>query len=138
MIKPKVLFLCTGNSCRTQMAEAWLRDLAGEQFEITSAGSENAPLDPVAVQAMREVGIEISDQEPKDVVQFLGQRFTYVISLCHRQEERTCPTIPGAIWRLEWAIPNPAVAESMEEHWKVVRLARDQIREKVVEFVANN
>ena len=76
MIKPKVLFLCTGNSCRTQMAEAMLRQIAGDRFEITSAGGDPTPIDPEAVEAMREIGIDISDQSPKDVGRFLGQRIT--------------------------------------------------------------
>jgi arsenate reductase len=120
------------------MAEAMLRDLAGERFEITSAGNEETPIDPAAVHAMREIGIDISGQEPKDVGRFLGMRFTYLISLCDRQNERTCPIVPGAIWRLEWDIANPALAESPEEHSKAVRRARDQIRGKVIEFVDNN
>ena len=99
MIKPRVLFLCSGNSCRTQIAEAFLKDLASDRFDIFSAGVDPAPLDPEAVEAMRELGIEISGQAPKDVHRFAGQRFTYVISLCDREKERTCPIFPGAIWR---------------------------------------
>ena len=97
MIKPKVLFLCSGNSCRTQMAEAFLSDLAGDRFEITSAGSEATPLDRDAVAAMRELGIDISGHQSKSVTSYLGQRFTFVITLCDRQQERTCPIFPGAI-----------------------------------------
>lgn len=85
MIKPKVLFLCSGNSCRTQMAEAFLSDLAGDRFEITSAGSEATPLDPDAIAAMRELGIDISRHQSKSVTSYLGQRFTFVITLCDRQ-----------------------------------------------------
>src|ERR1035438_8403877 len=81
MIKPKVLFLCSGNSCRTQMAEAFLSDLAGDRFEITSAGSEATPLDPDAVAAMRELGIDISGHQSKSVTSYLGQRFTFVITV---------------------------------------------------------
>jgi len=89
MIKPKVLSLYTGNSCRTQMAEAMLRQIAGDRFEIVSAGGDATPLDPEAVDAMKEIGIEISGQSSK--AEFFGQRFSYVISLCDRQEERQCP-----------------------------------------------
>jgi arsenate reductase (thioredoxin) len=134
MIKPKVLFLCTANSCRTQMAEAMLRQIAGERFEITSAGADPAPLDPEAVDAMREIGIDIADQAPKDVVKFLGQRFTYVISLCDRQQERTCPTFPGAVWRQVWSMEDPAAAQSPDERRMLVRRLRDQIQQKVFEF----
>ncbi|SPE28621.1 Protein ArsC [Candidatus Sulfopaludibacter sp. SbA3] len=137
MIKTKVLFLCSANSCRTQMAEALLRDLGGDRFEVASGGAEVTPLDPEAIQAMREIGIEISRQAPKDVSLFLGQRFSYVISLCDRKKEPSCPIFPGAIWRLHWAIDNPDLAPTLEERRKVVRRVRDEIREKVSEFVAN-
>lgn len=110
MIKPTVLFLCSGNSCRTQMAEAFLRDLAGDRFEAVSAGGDPALLDSEAVEAMNELGIDISSQTPKDVSRFLGQRFTFVILLCDRQKERTCPIFPGAIWRHQWDLENPSLA----------------------------
>jgi arsenate reductase (thioredoxin) len=99
VIKSNVLFLCTGNSRRTQMAEGFLRTVAGDRFEVVSAGSEETPLDPDAVAAMREVGIDISGQETKAVNRFLGRRFNYVVMLCDRQKERSCPIFPGAIWR---------------------------------------
>ena len=134
MIKAKVLFLCTANSCRTQMAEAMLRQIAGERFEITSAGADPAPIDAEAVDAMREIGIDITDQAPKDVVKFLGQRFTYVISLCDRQQERTCPIFPGAVWREAWPMEDPAAAKSQEERKALVRRLRDQIQQRVFEF----
>jgi len=79
--KSKVVFLCSGNACRMQMAEAFLRDLAADRFEAVSAGGTPTPLDPEAVDAVRELGVEMSGQRPKDVSRFLGQRFTYVISL---------------------------------------------------------
>ncbi len=138
MIKPKVLFLCTGNSCRTQMAEAMLRQIAGDRFEITSAGGDPTPIDPEAVEAMREIGIDISDQSPKDVGRFLGQRFTYVISLCDRQQERTCPIFPGAIWRQAWPMEDPATVQSQAERKALVRQLRDQIQHKVFEFAKQN
>jgi len=138
MIRAKVLFLCTGNSCRTQIAEAILRHVAGDRFEITSAGGDPAPIDPEAVDAMREIGIDISDQKPKLVDKFLGQRFSYVISLCDRQQERTCPIFPGAIWRQVWPMEDPAAARSPEEHKALVRRLRDRIRDRVFEFASQN
>jgi len=102
MIKPKVLFLCTGNSRRTQMAEGFLRALAGDRFDVMSAGSEETPLDPDAVAVMREVGVDISGQHPKAVNRFLGRRVSYLVTLCDREKERTCPVFPGAIRRLQW------------------------------------
>ncbi len=134
MIKAKVLFLCSGNSCRTQMAEAMLRHIAGDRFEITSAGGDPTPIDPEAVDAMREIGIDISGQTSKVVDGFLGRRFSYVISLCDRQQERTCPVFPGAIWRQVWPMEDPASARSREERRALVRRLRDQIQHKVFEF----
>jgi arsenate reductase len=120
------------------MAEAILRHVAGDRFEITSAGGDPAPIDPEAVDAMREIGIDISDQKPKLVDKFLGQRFSYVISLCDRQQERTCPIFPGAIWRQVWPMEDPASARSPEEHKALVRRLRDRIRDRVFEFASQN
>jgi arsenate reductase (thioredoxin) len=101
VIKPKVLFLCGANACPTQMAEAFLSDLAGDRFEVMSAGYETAKeVCPDAVEAMREVGIDISHQRPKAADQFIGQRIAYVVTLCDREKERSCPIFPGALWRL--------------------------------------
>jgi len=96
-IKPRVLFLCTENSCRTQMAETFLRQLAGEELEVVSAGAQAGSLDPDAVAAMREVGIDISSPRTKAVDPYLRERFHYVITLCNRTKERSCPIFPGAI-----------------------------------------
>jgi arsenate reductase len=136
VIKPNVLFLCSGNSCRTQLAEAFLSDLAGDRFEITSAGT--TPLDPDAIAAMGELGIDISGHQSKTVTSYLGQRLTLVITLCDRQQERTCPIFPGAIWRHEWHLEIPALPDSPEEHRHRVRRVRDQLREHVVQFVGEH
>jgi arsenate reductase len=135
-IRPKVLFLCTENSCRTQMAEAFLRDLTGDEFSIMSAGGDAGRLDPEAVTAMREVGIDITSAETKSVNPYLGTRFQYVITLCDRETERSCPIFPGALWRQTWRIENPAtLTEAGLDHGFAVRRARDEIRRHVVEFV---
>jgi arsenate reductase len=138
MIKPKVLFLCSGNSCRTQIAEAFLRDLAGDRFEIKSAGSEATPLDPVAVEEMLELGIDISGYQPKSVNAYFGDRVTFLITLCDRQQERTCPIFPGAIWRDQWNLENPAAIEEPAEHRQSVRRVRDQLRQHVTQFVSEH
>lgn len=138
MIKTKVLFLCSGNSCRTQMAEAMLRQIAGDRFEITSAGANPTPLDPEAVEAMREIGIDISRQETKVVDGYLGRRFSYVISLCDRERERTCPIFPGAIWRQKWVLDNPNEAASPAERRALVRRLRDEIGQRVKEFASQH
>lgn len=135
MIKPRVLFLCSDNSCRTQMAEAFLGDMAGDRFEVLSAGAEATALDPDAVAAMDEVGINISGQAAKKVDPFMRERVSYVVTLCDREIERTCPIFPGAIWRLQWPIENPATARNGEEHQVLVRSARDKIRQCVMQFI---
>ena len=135
-IKTKVLFLCTENSCRTQMAEAFLRALGGDDFEIVSAGAEAGHLDPEAVAAMQEVGIDISSAQTKVVDPFLRQRFHYVITLCDREKERSCPIFPGAIWRQKWPIESPAGLHNAGlDHSVAVRHARDVIRRHVAEFI---
>ena len=127
MMKPRVLFLCTANSCRSQMAEGLLRHWAGDRFDAVSAGSDPTELNPDAVGAMREIGIDISGQQAKDAGQFLGQNFTYVITLCTKAKER-CPIFPGAIWRLDWPLEDPAAVEgSHAERMCVFRRVRDEL-----------
>jgi arsenate reductase (thioredoxin) len=138
MIKPKVLFLCSGNSCRTQMAEAFLRCASGDHFEIVSAGNTATPLDPDAVDAMRELDIDISGYQTKKVDPYLGRRFTFVITLCDREQERTCPIFPGAIFREYWHLENPAIVTAPLEHRAVVRRVRDQLRERVGQLVSQH
>ena len=135
MIKSNVLFLCTGNSRRTQMAEGFLRAMAGDHFEVVSAGSEETPLDPDAVAAMREVGIDISGQETKAVNRFLGRRFNYVVMLCDREKERSCPIFPGAIWRLQWDLEDPSRAVTPGDRREAMRRVRDEIQRHVMDFV---
>jgi arsenate reductase (thioredoxin) len=90
------------------MAEGFLRALGGDSFDVVSAGSEDTPLDPDAVAVMREVGVDISGHKTKAVNRFLGRRFSYVVTLCDREKERTCPIFPGAIWRLRWDLEDPS------------------------------
>ena len=135
MIKPKVLFVCTENSCRSQMAEGFLRHLAGDRFDVVSAGAYPTELNPNAVEAMKEIGIDISGQYAKDVAQFLGQTFQYLIRVCTAREK--CPLLPGAIWYFDWRFEDPADAEgAAAEKLAVFRRVRDQIEEKTIEFVA--
>jgi len=133
-IKTRVLFLCSENSCRTQLAEAFLRELTGDEVDIVSAGAEPGRLDPDAVAAMREVGIDISSARTKAVDPHLRERFHYVISLCDRDTERSCPIFPGAIWRHAWPVESPAALQGLD-HFLAVRQARDTIRRNVAEFV---
>jgi arsenate reductase len=126
-MKPKVLFLCTGNSGRSQMAEGYLRHVASDRYEALSAGVEPKGLNPLAVQAMREIGIDISQQRSKDVVTLLGQHIPYVVTVCDNANER-CPIFPGAWKRLHWSLEDPAAAQgTYEERLAVFRRIRDQI-----------
>jgi arsenate reductase len=136
MMKPKVLFLCTANSCRSQMAEGLLRHMARDRFEVMSAGTTPTELNPDAVRVMQEIDIDISRQRAKDSAQYFGQRFHYVITVCRKAKE-TCPIFPGAIWRLDWDIPDPAAAEGTEaERLAVFRRVRDEIEDHVRELIA--
>ena len=136
MIKPKVLFVCTENSSRSQMAEGFLRHLAGDHFDVFSAGAQPTRLNPAAVEDMKEIGIDISGQHAKDVAQYLGQSFQYVIRVCDKVREK-CPVLPGAIWYLDWSFEDPAAAPGTEtEKSAAFRRVRDQIEERTVEFVA--
>ena len=113
-MKPKALFLSTGNSARSQMAEGYLRHVAGDRFEAMSAGIEPKELNPLAVVAMREIGIDISGQKPKNVVSLLGQHVPYVITVCDDARER-CPIFPGTWKFLRWSFEDPAAAVGTEE-----------------------
>jgi arsenate reductase (thioredoxin) len=135
MPKPKVLFLCTGNSCRSQMAEGWLRHLAGDQFEVFSAGVKPVGVNPLAITAMGEVGIDISRQRSKHVGELLGQSFPYVVTVCDSAREQ-CPIFPGTFKKLHWSFEDPAAARGSEEQrLAVFRRVRDEIGERVREFV---
>lgn len=139
MLKPRVLFLCGANACRTQMAEAFLRDLAGDRFEVLSAGYQPADrVSPDAVEAMREVGIDISGQRPRKTDELLGQRVAYVITVCDRQKERSCPIFPGASTGLVWPLDDPLEIEAPAERTVAVRQIRDEIRHRIVEFIAEH
>jgi len=130
-MKPKVLFLCTGNSARSQMAEGYLRHVAGERFEALSAGIAPKGLNPLAVEAMREIGIDISGQQSKDVATLLGQPIPYVVTVCDNAKER-CPIFPGTWKFLHWSFEDPAAAEGThEEKLAVFRRVRDEIMARI-------
>jgi arsenate reductase len=110
----RVLFLCTHNSARSQMAEGLLRQYAGDQIEVASAGTEPGGVHPLAVRAMQEIGIDISDARSKSVEEFLDQHFDYVITLCDQANE-TCPYFPGDPERIHWSFPDPSAATGSDE-----------------------
>jgi arsenate reductase len=131
--RPKVLFLCTGNSARSQMAEGYLRKVAGDQFEPMSAGIEPKGLNPLAVEAMSEIGIDISRQKSKDVVGFLGQPIPYVVTVCDNAKQR-CPIFPRTYKFLHWSLDDPAAAiGTHEEKLSVFRRVRDEIAKHIDE-----
>jgi arsenate reductase len=136
MAKQKLLFLCTGNSCRSQMAEGFLRSIAGDRFDAASAGTRPAGLNPAAVAAMKEIGIDISNHRSKDVSEFDGQRFDAVITVCDRAQE-ACPVFPGAKMMLHWSLEDPAEAQGSEaERMSVFRRVRDELGNRIRDFVA--
>ena len=135
--KSRVLFLCTHNSARSQMAEGLLRHLAGDRFEAMSAGTEATRVRPLAVRAMEEIGIDISGQESKTLDRYLEESFDYVITVCDDANE-ACPFFPGAANRLHWSFEDPSKAEgSEEERLAVFGRVRDGIRDRVQAELVN-
>lgn len=136
MSKPRVLFLCTANSCRSQMAEGFLRHFAGDRFEAASAGAQPTQLNPDAVRVMKERGIDISTHWSKDVAEFWKQRVSYVITVCDKAKE-ACPIFPFAPTSLHWSLEDPAAAHGTDaERLAVFRRVRDEIEAHVREFAA--
>jgi arsenate reductase len=129
--RSRVLFLCTHNSARSQMAEGLLRHLAGDRFEAHSAGTEATQVRPLAIRAMDEIGVDISGQESKTLERYLREPFDHVITVCDDANE-VCPFFPGAENRGHWSFEDPSRAEgSEEERMAVFRLVRDRIRDRV-------
>ncbi|HEX7289074.1 MAG TPA: arsenate reductase ArsC [Candidatus Angelobacter sp.] len=130
-MKPKVLFLCTGNSARSQMAEGLLRHYAGNDYEVLSAGTNPAGVNPLAIEAMREIGIDISRQTSKNVSEFLGLNIPYVVTVCDRAKE-SCPIFPGTFQFLSWSLDDPASATgAREEKLAVFQRVRDELAERI-------
>ena len=126
--RARVLFLCTHNSARSQMAEGLLRGLAGERFEPFSAGTEATYVRPEAIEAMKEVGVDISGQESETLDRYLKEPFDYVVTVCDDANE-SCPVFPGAKERLHWSLPDPsAVTGKGGERMEAFRTVRDRVR----------
>ena len=135
-----VLFVCTHNSARSQMAEGWLRHLAGNRFQIASAGIEPGTLHPLAVEAMAEVGIDISHQQAQSVGEYLGRwPVHYLIVVCDRAADK-CPRVwPGAKERLFWFFEDPSAAQgTRDEKLAVFRRVRDEIGHRLREWLAGS
>ncbi len=138
--KQNVLFLCTGNSCRSQMAEGLLRHLAGERFEALSAGLEpNDEVHPLAIQVMKEIGIDITSQQPKAVELYLGKTMIHYLMIVCNKAQSTCPRIwPGLPdeKRYYWPVNDPAaISGKTEEQLAVFREVRDEIQEKITSWL---
>ena len=125
------MILCTGNSARSQMAEGLLRHEAGDRFEVFSAGTKPSRVRPEAIEAMAELGIDISTHRSKSVDEFVGQPLDYVITVCSNANE-TCPVFPGATSRLHWPFDDPAAEDTA-----AFRRVRDQIHARIMLFLAD-
>jgi len=135
-MKPRVLFLCTGNSCRSQMAEGFLRAYGGDVYEAYSAGTKPSAVNPLAVEVMREVGVDISGHRPKNVTEFLGQHFPLIVTVCDNAKEH-CPIFPGPCIREHWRLEDPAEAVGPpEQRLAVFRKVRDEIGARVRNLVS--
>jgi arsenate reductase len=135
--KIRVLFVCVHNAARSRMAEAFLNRLAGDRFEAESAGLEPTEINPLAVEVMKEIGIDISMNRAKSVFDFYKENrlYRYVIAVCDEAVER-CPIFPGFATTLHWSFENPAgFTGSREERLAKTREIREQIRKRIGEFI---
>ncbi len=128
--KLKVLFVCVHNSARSQMAEAFLKKYGGDRFDVESAGLEPGKLNPIVVEAMKEIGIDISQNKTKSAFDFYkqGKRYDYVITVCDESQSGACPVFPGGGERLHWGFPDPSgFTGAHEEKIEKTRKVRDEI-----------
>jgi arsenate reductase len=134
-MKRRVLFVCTHNSARSQMAEGMLRAWGGDQFEAFSAGTEATGVRPEAIEVMREIGIDISGQRSKTIHEFRGQPFHWFITVCD-QAQQNCPVLPGVLDVAHWSIEDPSAAQgSLEQRLQVFRRVRDLLRNRMRLFI---
>ena len=139
MKKKKVLFVCIHNSARSQMAEAFLNQICGDEFEAHSAGLEAGRLNPIVVEAMSELGIDISRNQTKAVFDFIksGESFAYVITVCDEASAERCPVFPGITQRLHWSFPDPSsLPGTYEEKLAATRKIRDAIKVRIEDWCA--
>jgi len=137
MEKPRVLFLCTGNSARSQMAEALLRKHAGDRFEIHSAGLDPTPINPYTIKVLEEIGVDTSQHVSKPLSTYLvNTHFSYLITVCSNAEER-CPMFPGMGMRMHWPFDDPAAFEGSDEtKTEKFREIRNQIEGRILAWLA--
>ena len=142
MNKKKVLFVCSHNSARSQMAEAFLKKHGGDRFEAESAGLEPGKLNPVVVEAMQKIGIDISQNKTKSVFDFYkqGKRYDYVVTVCDESQAGKCPVFPGTATtrRIHWAFVDPSSFTDTDKEKLAKTIAvRDAIKAKIDEFIKN-
>jgi len=131
----RVIFVCTHNSARSQMAEGMLRAWGGDRFEALSAGTEATLVRAEAINVMHEIGIDISGQTSKTLEPFLGEAFSWLITVCDQAKE-ACPTIPGVAQQAHWSIDDPSVVEGDEDaRLQAFRAARDALRDRLHMFL---
>jgi arsenate reductase len=138
MHKPKVLFICVHNSARSQMAEAFLRKYGDDDFLVESAGLEPGKLNPIVIDAMKEIGIDISHSETNSLFEFFkqGRRYHYVITVCDESNAERCPIFPGVTETLHWSFEDPsALTGSYEDKLAGTRKIRDKIEKRVREWI---
>lgn len=139
MEKPKVLFVCIHNSARSQMAEELLRKLAGDRFEVESAGLEPGKLNPIVVQALKEEGIDIAGKKTNAVFDLFksGMHYSYVITVCDEASAERCPIFPGLCQRYHWSFTDPSKFQgNTQEKLAKVREVKEEIRTKLKEWIA--
>jgi len=136
--RKRLLFLCTGNSARSQMAEGLLRHEAGDRYEVFSAGTHPSLVRPEAIAVMREIGIDISGHRSKSVDEFKGQDLDTIVTVCDHAKE-SCPVFPGRTQRLHWPFEDPASVSGGEEDRKdAFRKIRDQIHGRIMVFLGED
>jgi arsenate reductase (thioredoxin) len=133
-LRKRVLFLCTGNVARSQMAEGLLRHMAGDRFEVSSAGLSPSYVRPNAIAVMSELGIDISQHRSKSLNEFLETPFDYVITVCDNASER-CPIFPGLAKRIHWSVDDPVAPGGEEAQLQAFRRARDDLRGRISAFI---
>lgn len=134
-MKRRVLILCTGNSARSQMAEGLLRHLGGEDYEVVSAGTHPSSVNALAIEAMQEIGIDISSQRSKSVKEFANQEFDVVITVCDSAAE-LCPSFPGVPQRIHWSLPDPVSLEGLrEKNLTAFHSVRDDLAVRLRQFL---
>lgn len=137
-MKTRVLFLCTGNACRSQLAEALANHFHGGQVTAVSAGTKPAGVHPRAVTVLAELGIDWSQARSKNASEFIGQKFDHIITLCGNAQQ-ACPFFPGQAQRLHWGLPDPAEATGSEtEIMTAFRAVRDELRRRLAEQFGND